>query len=70
MIFNFIYNSVNKNNYSVNLRITETPKAIRNNQYNEYSGKFVINPTTSINPINNQKISTVYCVNKKTFNSF
>lgn len=52
--------SYTSNNYSRNLRITETPKAIRNNQYSTYKGKFIINPTNRTNPLPSQKICSVY----------
>ena len=69
MNFNFYYNNINQNNYSNNLRITQTPQAIRNNQYNEFNGQFTIRPLTVLNPINNQNISTTYC-SGKTFGTY
>lgn len=61
---------MNSNNHARNLRITQTPKAIRNNWYNEYTGKFTTEPNvTSVN-LNNQKISTTYSVGCQNFYSF
>lgn len=48
------------NNYSRNLRITETPRAIRNNQYSMYAGKFITEPNNRTNPLPSQKICSVY----------
>lgn len=71
MIFNIYYNNINKNHDAVKLRITETPKTIRNNQYNYYTGKFVINyPNVSVININKQKISTTFLYGKNSFKNF
>lgn len=58
---------MNTNNYSRNVRITQTPKAVRNNQYNEYSGKFTTKPIISNSNINDQQISTTFNTGKKIF---
>lgn len=71
MIYNFNYSSVsiNRNNNSINLRITQTPQAIRNNYYNEYVGKFSIQPQVAENPLKNQKISLTFISGRETFYS-
>jgi len=61
---------MNSNNYSRNLRITEIPKAIRNNLYNPYTGKFSTPPTVTEAPLNNQKISSTYILSGQNFYSF
>jgi len=54
------------NNYSKNIRISETPKAIRTNKYNEYTGKFSSPTIVANGEVNDQKISTVFNIGKKT----
>jgi hypothetical protein len=58
---------MNTNNNARNVRISEISKAIRNNQYNEYSGKFTIKPIVRNSNINDQQISTTFNTGKKIF---
>lgn len=58
---------LNKNNDARNIRISETPKAIRNNQFSHYTGKFSTSPTVSNASLNNQNIRTVYLSSKSIY---
>lgn len=58
---------LNHTNDAKNIRIVETPKAIRNNQFSHYTGKFSISPTVSNVGLNNQKIRTVYSSHKNIY---
>lgn len=58
---------LNNTNNAKNIRISETSKAIRNNQFNHYTGKFSTSPTVSTVGLNNQKIRTVYSSHKNIY---
>lgn len=58
---------LNHTNDAKNIRIVETPKAIRNNQFNHYTGKFSAPPTVSNVALNNQNIRTVYLSSKSIY---
>lgn len=67
MRFNFYYNNHNENNDSKNFKITQTSTSFRNNEYNEYTGKFEPRPQTTDLSINKQKLCTVFNMGQKIF---
>lgn len=58
---------INSNNDARNIRISETPKAIRNNQFNPYTGKFSIAPEVSNVNLNSQQVRTVFSSAKNIY---
>lgn len=58
------------NNNAHNLRITQTPKAIRNNLYNLFTNKFTNQPEVISYNLNNQKNSTIFIVGKNYYYTF
>jgi hypothetical protein len=68
MIFNYKYNNNNNTNQSKNLRVVHTPKAIRNNSYNEFTNTFTDKENVNTY-LNDQKICTVFNVGKKTIST-
>lgn len=71
IVANIRYNAkLNNDNDARNLRITHTPQAIRNNQFNIYTGKFDTRPSVVSTPVNNQRVSSTFSNSGKTFYSF
>lgn len=58
---------LNNNNDARNLRITQTPKAIRDNQYNIFTNSFDPKPSVVSTTVNSQKLSVTFSVNGKAF---
>lgn len=54
---------------SKNFRISKTPKAIRNNQYNKYTGTFTIPPVVLNSELNDQQNCVTYNSGKKIIKS-
>jgi hypothetical protein len=67
MRFNFYYNSNNENNDSKNSRVTQTSTSFRNNEYNEYLGKFQPRSNTVDISVNKQKICTTFNMGRRIF---
>lgn len=60
---------MSSNNYSKNFRISQTPKAIRNNQYNPYTDAFSPNPIILNSELNDQRLCTTFNIGKKILNN-
>lgn len=59
------------NNNTKNLRITETPRSVRNNLFNIFTNKFEENnPVVRSSVINQPKNASTYMVGKKHYYSF
>jgi hypothetical protein len=54
-------------NSATNIRTTETATAIRNNQYNPYTGVFNIKPVDSNVTLNSPQISSIYFAPNKFY---
>jgi hypothetical protein len=57
---------MNSNNYARNLRISETPKAIRNNQFSKFNGQFNPKPEVVNTVLNQQNLCLTFKIGQKT----
>jgi hypothetical protein len=58
---------MSSNNYARNLRISETPKAIRSNQFNKFTGQFSPKPQVVNTILNEQNLCVTFKVGQKLF---
>jgi len=58
---------MSSNNYARNLRISETPKAIRNNQFSKFTGQFSPKPQVVNTILNEQNLCVTFSKGKKIF---